>query len=58
MKTVEELEEVDPVQMGSGYLMCLFEFSKTMDSQLNSDKTIFSFVVSTFMFHLFTNTGV
>ncbi|KAL9986291.1 hypothetical protein ACROYT_G000415 [Oculina patagonica] len=43
MKTVEDLDEVDPVEMGSGYLMCLVEVD-LQDSKTSSDKKIFGLV--------------
>ena len=45
MKTLEELDEVDSVEMGSGYLMCLVEVD-VQDSKTSSDKKIFGLVVS------------
>ena len=42
MKTVQEdLDEVDTVDMGSGYLMCLVE-----DGNTSNNKRIFGLVVS------------
>ena len=46
MKTVEDLDETDPVEMGSGYLMCLIEVDPH-DSKTSSDKKIFGLVVTT-----------
>jgi len=45
MKTLEELDEVDSVEMGSGYLMCLAEVD-VQDSKASTDKKIFGLVVS------------
>ena len=45
MKTLEELDEVDSVEMGSGYLMCLVEVN-VLDSKASSDKKTFGLVVS------------
>ena len=45
IKTLEELDEVDSVEMGSGYLMCLVEVN-VQDSKTSSDKKIFGLVVS------------
>lgn len=47
MKTLEELDEVDSVEMGSGYLMCLVEVN-AQDST-SSDRKIFGLVVSNLM---------
>ena len=45
MKTLEDLDEVDSVEMGSGYLMCLVEVDE-QNSKTSSDKKIFGLVVS------------
>lgn len=45
MKTLEDLDEVDSVEMGSGCLMCLAEVN-VQDSKTNSDKKTFGVVVS------------
>lgn len=47
MKTVEDLDEVDPVEMGSGYLMCLVEVDQ-QDSKTSNDRKLFGLVVSSF----------
>lgn len=48
MKTLEELDEVDSVEMGSGYLTCLVEVN-AQDSKTSSDRKIFGLVVSNLM---------
>lgn len=45
MKTLEELDEADSVEIGSGYLMCLVEVY-AQDSKTSSDRKIFGLVVS------------
>lgn len=45
MKTVEDLDEADALDPGSGYLMCLVEIHQK-DSKANSNKRIFGLVVS------------
>ena len=45
MKTLEDLDEVDSVEMGSGCLMCLAEVN-VQGSKISSDKKTFGVVVS------------
>ena len=47
MKTMEDLDEADSVEMGSGYLMCLVE-GDPQDSKISSDRKLFGLVVSKF----------
>ena len=46
MKTMEDLDEVDTVEMSSGYLMCLVEVDP-QDSKTSGDRKVFGLVVST-----------
>jgi len=52
MKTVEDLEEADSVDMGSGYLMCLVEIYQ-QDCEASSSKRIFGLVVTKYLLRLF-----
>ena len=47
MKTMEDLDEADSVEMGSGYIMCLVE-DDPQDSKISSDRKLFGLVVSKF----------
>lgn len=47
MKTMEDLDEADSVEMGSGYLICLVE-DDLHDSKISSDRKLFGLVVSKF----------
>ena len=52
MKTVEDLEEADSVDMSSGYLMCLVEIYQE-DCKASSSKRIFGLVVTKYLLCLF-----
>ena len=45
MKTVDDLDEADSVDLGSGYLMCLVE-NYQKDCKTSSNKRTFGLVVS------------
>lgn len=47
MKIMEDLDEVDFVEMGSGYFMCFVE-DDSQDFKISSDRKLFGLVVSKF----------
>lgn len=45
MKTLDTSDEAEAVDLGNGYLMCIFEIDRRATSS-SGDKRIFGFVVS------------